>query len=412
MERVSITIKTKSNFSEKKVWIYLLFLIPFFEPTYFAQIYIVHQIYIFTKVLFAVLIFIQYLYKRKINTYIIGIILYFLLKLLITIYYNPAYSFTYLFTVIIQLALILFIDMAICEEPESILHALTILLGTLVIVNFILLLVFPNGIYVDAPLERIPRPGHLLGMDNQLALILIPVATISVIYSQYKYNRIKPFALIIMCIITSTIFITWSATAVVSIFIFICLFIIANISRRYALLTFKQLALSYIIIWFFVVVFQQMELFQEFIENYFGKNATLSNRIYLWEIAFKKVGQSLWFGYGNIASGRLVPFYNTTYEAHNVILQTLLESGIIGFLFLCALICLVGRKLQRYRKHSLTKYIIIGIFSVLITFLTESYSTMYLFILLTIGYHIEALIYCNNRDSYKIESVKEKKSND
>ena len=107
---------------------------------------------------------------------------------------------------------------------------------------------------------------------------------------------------------------------------------------------------------------------------------------------------SLIFGIGR--GNRIISSsFNTIDEEHNLILQILLDSGLIGVGLFSLLLIMIGFKIKKYKDYTISKIISISIFSYLIVGLMESvFYKREFWILLVLGYGIDKIIHKLKRD--------------
>ena len=72
---------------------------------------------------------------------------------------------------------------------------------------------------------------------------------------------------------------------------------------------------------------------------------------------------------------------DTSYSAHNVLIQTLVESGIIGIIPIIVLFVVVARKYWCIYDDRM-RIVLISVMAIMFTFLTEAYDLTYLFVFL------------------------------
>src|SRR5699024_6881260 len=133
-------------------------------------------------IIFCILILLTFI-KRRFNIFIIiSIILffwqsfssYFLAKGLLDISNNLRI-----------ISLMLLVNLTIRNYPRSTLNSLSYLFGAYIIINFITIILFKEGLYLDNPRAGQYRNAWFLGIDNQFAFYLIPGIIFLIINSLY-----------------------------------------------------------------------------------------------------------------------------------------------------------------------------------------------------------------------------------
>lgn len=128
---------------------YLLFLIAiivFFKPYYFTffEISVVNFIYLNGLRLVFILVFLLYIFKGRLSKFIIMTLIFYFIKTLSTIVNNGSISklITEVYPV---LAICLFIELGIKDNPKQLIEAFTTVLGFLTLINFIAMVMSPDG---------------------------------------------------------------------------------------------------------------------------------------------------------------------------------------------------------------------------------------------------------------------------
>src|SRR5699024_1188025 len=190
--------------------------------------------------------------------------------------------------------LILLVNIMVKRFPRSTLKALSIIFGLYIVINFLTLFVFPDGLYLTDKHNK----AWLLGIENQFALFLIPGIIIIILSSWYRFNKITILAWLQVFIILLTVLQIWSATAIVAIF-FVIISIIINLRKKIKpIYRFTLLSIIYILLWIFLVRFNSLDSFQAIIVDVLGKDLTLSGRTRIWAAVFNIIPDSLWYGFG------------------------------------------------------------------------------------------------------------------
>ena len=109
-----------------------------------------------------------------------------------------------------------------------------------------------------------------------------------------------------------------------------------------------------------------------------------TGRTYLWERAIVMIKNAPLFGYGVQEKGYL-NVWGGYFSSHNVILEIMLQSGIIG-LFSWLIMLIVGvSNIKKIKSRHLKRLFVISIFIILCTLLMESVTqSIYLWLLLTL----------------------------
>lgn len=149
------------------------------------------------------------------------------------------------------------------------------------------------------------------------------------------------------------------------------------------------------LIFIFLIIFNNLQniitnpIVRYIVEDQLGKDLTLTHRTVIWDqVIYKFFMKPIW-GYGMQDTYNLftIPVGNTfkTFSAHNQLLQSLYEGGILLFLAFTPLFMVVNKLI----KSSLTKHyfnaIIIGL---LVMYMSEASGIIFLIIIMSLGYCI------------------------
>lgn len=211
--------------------------------------------------------------------------------------------------------------------------------------NFVLLILFPNGIFIGHTMDLVVR-YNFLGMDNQCASIVIPLGAIMLAYD-FFYKRKKLLladALVIVC----TLLFLWVATAIVGALVFIALVMLRIFFNKNFNL--KEGIICSFILFILVVYFKIYNLMSFLIVNILGKTLGLSGRVELWDSATKTWLEYPVLGHG-IQNSELLVYFTIMKDyrhAHNEYLQLLINGGLIFFVLFFCLLFVVAKKADFY----------------------------------------------------------------
>lgn len=372
------------RYNPKTISIITLLFIPLILPDYLQNIELINSLAILLVGIMFLFLFVISLIKKQFNVYVIASFIFLAWRMFSSYYINnDILDLVNSFRII---TLVLLVNITIKYYPRSTLQALSIIFSTYITVNYISLFAFPNGLYSTSGLSK----GWFLGIENQHALIIIPGIVIITLSSWYKYSKISLISWIQIILALLTVLKIWSATAIVAV-VFVVFSIMLSLRKLVKpIYTFLFLSISYAILWMIMVRLNSLDSFQAIIVDVLNKDLTLSFRTNIWSAIFDDVQNFFWYGYGintEVKAGIV-----TYFAAHNMILQTLLDIGIIGLVLFIVCIILPGIKLQLTKKSRISVLLSIGIFGILIGGLAESYRLNYLFLLLTLAHNVDYLI--------------------
>lgn len=379
---------------DNRIFLFLLYfflLFPFFKPrSVFLYNSIINSCYYYLPFFCFFVIFCMSIKKNNFSKIIYYIIL-FLLILFISTLLNNGDVTSCIFTMLHIITLSLIVDYGIRYHSSSFLNAFEFLLTTLVIINLVSILMNPNGMYTDSSGYK---DNWFLGYRNIHILFILPALLISYINSFYKYNKltIKNYLLLLVSIISLVL--VNSSTSLIGIAIITIFTVFSGFFNNIKLMNIKTYFLTYIVLFFGIVVFRVQNIFSYIIEDILHKNLTLTGRVYIWDYVIDFIKVKPFLGYG--IEDKLVRLNKTnylqSYHAHNQFLEIAYQTGIIGFICFIIILFKSFKELFKYRKENIAKIISLVIFIFLIMMLTEAYSYEYFFYLFVFCYDIKYVL--------------------
>ena len=321
------------------------------------------------------------------NKSISAVFVYCIIRSVTTFIFNPSDSVVVLYRMCFLLSFI-YLFFWFCSRFFW--DYLNILCNTLIfytILNFLLYLKYPHGIIQlisDNSWENI----YFLGLDNQFARIIIPAIGL-LCFLPNRWNGLLNTTLSILIILINgyVIFACKSATLIISYIVLILGFIF---SRYWKIIFLKRILLiAYVIIFFIFVIFNQLGInfIADFVNNFLQKDITFSGRTLIWMNSINIFLSSPIWGHGATASGNIVG----NLSAHNILLQILVENGLIGLIsFLYIFFVTLRGRSNSDRRINTVSYVVI--FSIMVSMLGEVYSLEYLFTFLIIIYIYGSLL--------------------
>ncbi|WHY86073.1 O-antigen ligase family protein [Neobacillus novalis] len=373
-------------------WIIVFFIFPFLNIYTLKTNF---QIELSILCLLPSLVAITQVYKSKYLLQFDIFILLFALSTLFPVLLNGTVSLGVMYSIFTLLGICLYVNRNINNFTELI-RGLYYLFSVIIIINFVSIIIFPNGIPGSMP----NNPIFFLGAKNTIQITILPAISIILLYSYYMYEKLRfiPFILLIISFIS--LYFSGSGTAIVIMGLAV---IFLSIYKFYSL-SFKTYILVYFLIFVSIVILRLQEvLFGELITNYLNKDISFTGRTYIWDIALEKIKESWLIGYGR---GNSVIFENTsnsffykpTEETHNGFLEVLLNSGLIGIVVLFSILFVIGNRLDKYKHHIISRVLSFSIISFLIIGLVESvFYKIEFWIILVISFNIDKIVVLLNR---------------
>lgn len=258
----------------------------------------------------------------------------------------------------------------------EILSAAVIIVVIMALVNFPSMLQSRDSIDIE----------FFVGGKNSLGIFFIPGVFMLIINSLEKNGKVSKLCLLGAGLCLLTVFISSSGTGVVVAFCTLFFLLLA--------IKFRPRKIIYLAI--ILVIYALFLLFSEdfFLTEYWfrftdllGKDSTLTARTSIWSAAEELIKQNWLFGAGRgveLSYINSLGYRHIIYEAHNLLLEILLEGGAAALLLFGALFSKTIWHLDM--KNAKHKIVFVALFVILVNGLTEStVNTFFVMILLGIA---------------------------
>lgn len=146
-----------------------------------------------------------------------------------------------------------------------------------------------------------------------------------------------------------------------------------------------------VLIFFIIVVWNAAEIFSPIIVDLLGKELTFTTRTRIWGRALELIREKPIMGYGALEEKNFislfydVPEFSTT---HNQYLGELFRGGILLLTAFVTLMVSVFRKLWIAENADVSKAMTFGLFCMLLWWMMEGITSMYLILVLFVSYHL------------------------
>lgn len=285
------------------------------------------------------------------------------------------------------------LELALRDDPDAALSMLVLPMTVLVLINFLLLILFPKGLCTGGSYFY---GYNFLGIDNFMAPILIPYMFLVALRSSRKSGDLDLFAYCMIGVSALSLLLIWSATALMGLAVALLFLLFFYQRRRQTLFNFATAQCVSFGMLFGVVLFRLQNVFAFFIEGVLHKGLSFTGRTEIWDTAMFKIVRAPLLGYGLGKQGKVYRLSKGKYyHAHNVFLEVLMEGGALSLLAYLAMLGLAGWKLLKNRKHPFACLISAGLMACALMTSMEPYldsNGLYIYALIFLGYHIEALI--------------------
>ena len=324
----------------KSVLLYILFFIPFFKPVGLSVYAGINSIYLAWKLvslcvgIFIILkesngTFITY----KKDTWFRGLFLFFI------VYFVNCFSIsrdlvTIISNILVILELIIILSITKSKSKrKNMADALNFIFSILLFLQIVSVFYIKAGHIVFEYIEN--DYTYLLGTDNYSAFATIPMLGAILFFDYKRKNLFAKAKKVFLCFgLCASYVYTGSVTAAIMSVVTVSAYIISKYNKfLLKFFTIKKVAVFCVLVLFLIMAFD-IQNHMLWLLRLVGKSAkatTLNSRTIIWEKAFNIIKQNIIFGIGELSAERVEGYalYGMGH-AHNLILDLLLKSGIVG----------------------------------------------------------------------------------
>ncbi len=281
-------------------------------------------------------------------------------------------------------SLCLITDYGIRNHTKEYLTALAIILNLLIIINFATIILYPSGMYINSTGYK---QNWILGYKNSHILYLLPCVVVNFILSFKNKEKLNVKSYIIFAICFISILSVNSSTGIVGIMIILLYLIFRKYFDRIKLINGYSSLFIYLLSFGSIMILKVQNLFKFLIVDILKKDLTFTGRTYIWDSVLKCIKIHPLIGYGNVT----YQYNKYIFTTHNVILDVLYRSGIVGFLTYILILFEACGKLYKNRKDEVSRFLSIILLVYFVMMLTEAYNINYYFFILVICSNIKYL---------------------
>lgn len=348
-----------------------------FRPPIIMQYTILDRLVSLSVNAISALVLVQWLLaKMKVDKWIIQTGVFFATLIVVTVANGG--EMTYVFSAIKIFAAVLIWNGMIKKSPDHFLLVVKNTLFFLVLLNLASMILFPNGL---VQIQRVENEWNeysvgwwIFGNKNTMIMWIFSLNILAQnsLYLKKKYHKTyyKDVWMIGATILTA--FLSKSSTTIIAIVLISSLPYIYSFFEsqcRKEILSPNVILASYIIFTVILITSTQLELFK-IVADIFDKDVTFTGRTSAWAQAMVLIAKKPWFGYGMLNEQtfkNLLGAYAFV-NAHNTLLQSIIEGGIVlgvqylmTYYLLCKKIKRISDEYLRQKALLLMSMIVLGI---------------------------------------------------
>lgn len=255
----------------------------------------------------------------------------------------------------------------------EIISALRVYMYCLIIVNFVMILLFPNGYFVTVNMWESTDAQWFLGLGNTMSpyiILTIMLAIFSISEKKPWISKIKDVVIVGMCVVTA--FLVECATLIMGISIMLILVVFTCLIKNKKNNPINLLMIIAFVIVIIFVLLRNINLFAFIIEQFLKRDLTLTSRLRIWDSSIQYILQRPIFGYGVCDFSYLQRILLASHQ-HNNYLHILFQGGIASMIFFLLLLNCCRKELNKSTSRC-SIIVAITIFTFLIIFISEVYS--------------------------------------
>lgn len=282
-----------------------------------------------------------------------------------------------------------YIELCIKHAKERLLSVLNIFCIVIILIQFLTIIIFPNGMHGSTP----EFPVYFLGYDNSTALTILLGAMYCFFYGYYTRRQIYKTVSYGIVIISAAIFFkTWSATGIVGSILLLIFCICLHGNNKYPkIFNLRNYFIVFSIILLGIVFLRLQNLLAPIIQDILHKDLSLSGRTAIWDRVIIQLKKHPFLGTGIYDFDTRMSIM-CIYHAHCALLQIMLEGGILGLLTYLNIYRIVWNKLKQHLNHKTVNIMSFAFCIFLAISLTDVYkNSQLLYIFLVLAYYSELL---------------------
>ncbi|MDT2047776.1 O-antigen ligase family protein [Priestia flexa] len=319
----------------------LLFIIPLFTPQSLSLLFggILEKGFLLWNIMnFFILFFIFLITIKTKKKYTWSFILFWLVYLVCSISVTSDFIKTlntWIGTAVPIINFALLGNLLIKYSHQKFVVVINKYLTFLLTLNLLLLFIFPQGVvklqhvFIDGRIADSFKRVNFMATDNTIVqFLIITILFVEIRNYLYKDNNLQ--RKLVWMISGLTIIILWSGTGLIGYSVFLIsatLFLFPKFKK--IPLSINMVYIIGLVAFLVIVVLRLQTVFEFIIVKLLKKDISLSSRTEIWDIAYSMFLKSPFIGFGNNSKGWLIEYNWYNYYAHNLILDILLQGGVI-----------------------------------------------------------------------------------
>lgn len=321
----------------------------------------------------------------------------FLVSLGISTYLGSGEYKSYIVYFVQALTVTLFVEVSLKKKRIEVVAVIRNVLFFFLLINLITLVLFPQGLGVYGYNESSDNYYYFLGLRIAFTPFILTELLLSHIVDYLQEKNLSSFTKMSFVVGLLTFVIEKIATGLFAITIIYALMFMVR--RKNIKLNMHVIYLIYAIGFVLIVVYNiqyKLPFFSYLLEDVMHKDLSFDNRTTIWASTIAAFLKQPLFGYGVTGGGGVLVEFKyrvATLSAHNQILNTLYEGGIVSFVFFMIMFGVVADNIKKCFSLKLNRLYSCFLIGYLMIMFTEVQTTKaLLFITLSIIANTDKLI--------------------
>lgn len=365
-------------YSSKLLLIFLL--LPLIDPDFIAiRVTFLHRIMVIWSMFsfaVSVVIYFENLRKKNILNYIL---VYFIYCFIISIDSMGGLVWHARFTDVIQIITIAIYINSASRYKSNIFDIFKWIIVIYFIINFITVLILPNGIFYYESEYGAITPYWFLGHKNFHIRYGITALFFSSASDYLHKKKLGYVTLFVFLIVLADVIIVHSATGIVCLLMYLLgVLFFYKIKQKHHINKFilPILFAIFTAIFFLIVFFDIQKYFDFFIEGFLDRELDFTSRTMIWERALSYINQNLAFGQGFLPSTQIESQLGVSHP-HSYYLYILYSSGILGFCWIVFIFYKFSKKISSWSNYNLSALFVIFFLCAFTMGLSESLTNLF-----------------------------------
>ena len=280
-------------------------------------------------------------------------------------------------------------------QIESLIRNMMLHLELCTYINFITLLLKPDGFFSRTIAGYGRTKEWFLGSDHYFVVWAIPAFLIAWIFKEYTGEKKRSYLLIIINAVTQVI--RGSSTGIVGIAIFFIWMLLPFIRK---IMTPFRCVVVATILFFSIVYLQNSDFLAPIVVGVLGKDMTFTNRLEIWDNAIKAIMAKPFIGHGMLYNEQVVDLlgmlrngfrWEGATHCHCQFLQVGFKSGLTGLVLYIIAIVFSFAKCRKCENRNIAQAATVCMFIFCIISITEVYEYPQMYLLFILPYYINEI---------------------